>query len=89
MRWHATHSFVTIAVDSQSQSRIGSTTASWEHFAEWKTMSGGDAERGRPQLQLIYHGEYTYGDFVNFINRCKDELVTPDEWRFIVDKLGG
>ena len=32
----------------------------------------------RPRLDLVYHGEWAYADFVKFINRCKDELVSPD-----------
>ena len=34
-----------------------------------------------PKLTLIYHsGEWAYGDLVRFINRAKDELVTPDDF---------
>ena len=32
----------------------------------------------RPRLDLVYHDEWAYADFVKFINRCKDELVSPD-----------
>lgn len=34
----------------------------------------------RPDLELVYHGDWAYADFVKFINRAKDELVTPDEF---------
>ncbi len=34
----------------------------------------------RPNLDLVYHGEWAYNDFVKFINRAKDELVSPDEF---------
>ena len=35
----------------------------------------------RPSLTLVYHnGEWFYGDLVRFINRAKDELVTPDDF---------
>ena len=34
----------------------------------------------RPTLDLRYHGDYSYGPLVGFINRAKDELVTPDEF---------
>jgi hypothetical protein len=35
----------------------------------------------RPQLELIYHSTVWWlGSFVQFINRCKDELVTPDHF---------
>ncbi len=32
-----------------------------------------------PGLRLVYHGanDYTYANIVNFISRCKDELVRP------------
>ncbi len=36
-------------------------------------------------LDLRYHSEYAYADFVNFINRAKDELVTPDDFEAWVD----
>ena len=34
----------------------------------------------RPRLGLVYHGPWAYADFVKFINRCKDELVTPGDF---------
>ena len=35
----------------------------------------------RPSVTLVYHsGEWFYGDLVRFINRAKDELVTPDDF---------
>jgi ATP-dependent DNA helicase UvrD/PcrA len=34
----------------------------------------------RQQLGLVYHTPYAYGDFVRFINRAKDELVSPDDF---------
>ncbi|MEJ7695596.1 MAG: ATP-dependent helicase [Candidatus Limnocylindrales bacterium] len=35
----------------------------------------------RPDLGLVYHGTDWYlGDFVRLINRCKDELVTTDDF---------
>ena len=52
----------------------------------------------RPQLGLIYPGtEWWLGSFVQFINRCKDELVTPFEFEAFVaqerrvfeDRYGG
>jgi len=35
-----------------------------------------------PGLPLVYHrrANWQYGDFVKFINRAKDELVTPDDF---------
>ncbi len=34
----------------------------------------------RPVLDLRYYGDYAYGALVSFINRAKDELVTPDDF---------
>ena len=35
----------------------------------------------RPDLHLVYHGtEWWLGSFVQFINRCKDELVRPADF---------
>ena len=36
-------------------------------------------------LDLRYHSEYSHADFVKFINRAKDELVTPDDFEEWVD----
>ncbi len=39
----------------------------------------------RPSLSLIYHGtEWWLGSMVQFINRAKDELVTPDDFEAFV-----
>ncbi|MGZ8438703.1 MAG: UvrD-helicase domain-containing protein, partial [Candidatus Limnocylindrales bacterium] len=40
----------------------------------------------RPQLHLVYHGDWWLGGFVQFINRAKDELVTPDDFDAYVDE---
>ena len=43
----------------------------------------------RPSLTLVYHsGEWFYGDLVRFINRAKDELVTPDDFDIIFGARG-
>src|SRR5512147_2827104 len=34
----------------------------------------------RPQLTLIYHSDWWLSGIVQFINRAKDELVTPDDF---------
>ncbi len=39
----------------------------------------------RPNLDLVYHGDWAYNDFVKFINRAKDELVTPGRLRRLRD----
>ena len=40
----------------------------------------------RPDLELVYHGDWGYYDFVKFINRAKDELVTPDDFDAFVTR---
>jgi len=40
----------------------------------------------RPSLDLVYHGDWSYADFVKFINRAKDELVSPDDFDAFVDR---
>ncbi len=39
----------------------------------------------RDALDLRYHSDFSYADFVTFINRAKDELVTPDDFEAWVD----
>jgi DNA helicase II / ATP-dependent DNA helicase PcrA len=34
----------------------------------------------RGELPLLYHSEWNFGAIVSFINRAKDELVTPDHF---------
>jgi superfamily I DNA/RNA helicase len=40
----------------------------------------------RPHLELVYHTEYSFAEFVKFINRAKDELVTPDHFDAFVER---
>jgi DNA helicase-2/ATP-dependent DNA helicase PcrA len=40
----------------------------------------------RPSLDLVYHGPWAYAEFVKFINRAKDELVTPADFERFVEK---
>jgi ATP-dependent exoDNAse (exonuclease V) beta subunit len=40
----------------------------------------------RPHLDLVYHTEYSLAEFVKFINRAKDELVTPDHFDAFVER---
>ena len=40
----------------------------------------------RPQLPLVYHTDWWLGQFVQFINRAKDELVSPDDFDAYVDE---
>ncbi len=43
-----------ILLSNGTESKIGSLTASWEHFAEWKRVQRED-ERANPSLQTILH----------------------------------
>ena len=44
-----------IILSNSSESRVGSLTASWEHFTEWKRIDGED-EQGRVSLETILKG---------------------------------
>jgi DNA helicase-2/ATP-dependent DNA helicase PcrA len=39
----------------------------------------------RPSLELVYHNDWFRPQFVAFINRAKDELVTPADFEAFVD----
>ncbi len=44
-----------IVLSNGSQSRVGSVTAGWEHFAEWKKV-GSEDETGRVSLETMLRG---------------------------------
>jgi len=44
-----------IILSNGSQSRVGSITAGWEHFAEWKKI-GSEDEKGRVSLETMLRG---------------------------------
>ncbi len=44
-----------IVLSNGSESKIGSMTASWEHFAEWKKING-EGEEGRVSLETMIRG---------------------------------
>ncbi len=44
-----------IILSNGSESRVGSITAGWEHFAEWKKV-GGESEQGRVSLETMLRG---------------------------------
>jgi type I restriction enzyme R subunit len=44
-----------IILSNGSQSRVGSVTAGWEHFSEWKKVSSED-EKGRVSLETMLRG---------------------------------
>ena len=47
--------------------RVGTITTPPEHFAEWKTMSSDEAERARPQLELMIDGVFAPARFLDLI----------------------
>ena len=47
--------------------RVGTITTPAEHFAEWKTMSSDEAERARPQLELMIDGVFAPARFLDLI----------------------
>lgn len=47
-----------VGVTDLMRAVVGTVTTPAEHFAEWKTMSDADAERARPQLELMVHGVF-------------------------------
>ena len=44
-----------IIISNGSESRVGSITAEWEHFAEWKKV-GSEGEEGRVSLETMLRG---------------------------------
>jgi type I restriction enzyme R subunit len=44
-----------IVLSNGSESKMGSMTASWEHFAEWKKING-EGEEGRVSLETMIRG---------------------------------
>ena len=47
-----------IILSNGSESRVGSITAEWEHFAEWKKV-GSESEEGRVSLETMLRGVCT------------------------------
>jgi type I restriction enzyme R subunit len=47
-----------VGVSDLITARVGTITTPAEHFAEWKTMGGEDAARGRSQLELVIEGVF-------------------------------
>jgi type I restriction enzyme R subunit len=47
--------------------RVGTITTLREHWAEWKTMSSDEAERARPQLELMVDGVFAPVQFLDLI----------------------
>jgi type I restriction enzyme, R subunit len=56
-----------IGVTDLMRAVVGTVTTPAEHFAEWKTMSGVEAERQRPQLELMIEGVFTPARFLELI----------------------
>jgi type I restriction enzyme R subunit len=49
--WYNAH----IILSNGSQSKMGSITAGWEHFADWKKI-GSESEKGRVSLETLLRG---------------------------------
>jgi type I restriction enzyme, R subunit len=56
-----------IGVTDLMRAVVGTLTTPAEHFAEWKTMSAAEEERGRPQLELMIDGVFTPARFLELI----------------------
>ena len=56
-----------VGVTDLMQAVVGTITTPAEHFAEWKTMSEADSERGRPQLELMIDGVFSPARFLELI----------------------
>jgi type I restriction enzyme, R subunit len=54
-----------IGVTDLMHAVVGTLTTPAEHFAEWKTMT--EAERGRPQLELMIEGVFAPARFLELI----------------------
>jgi type I restriction enzyme R subunit len=59
-----------IILSNGSQSRVGSMTAGWEHFAEWKKV-GNENEAGRVSLETMLRGVCDPARFLDLVeNFC-------------------
>ena len=59
-----------IILSNGSQSRVGSVTAGWEHFAEWKKV-GSEDEAGRVSLETMLRGVCDPARFLDLVeNFC-------------------
>jgi type I restriction enzyme R subunit len=56
-----------VGVSDLITARVGTITTPAEHFAEWKTMGGEEATRGRSQLELMIEGVFTLIRFLQLI----------------------
>jgi type I restriction enzyme R subunit len=56
-----------VGVTDLMRAVVGTITTPAEHFAEWKTMSDVDAERARPQLELMIDGVFTPARFLELV----------------------
>jgi type I restriction enzyme R subunit len=55
-----------IILSNGSQSRIGSVTAEWEHFAEWKRINS-EGEQGIVSLETMIRGTCDRGRFLDLV----------------------
>ncbi len=56
-----------VGVSDLITARVGTITTPAEHFAEWKTMSSDEGQRGRPQLDLMIDGVFETSRFLDLI----------------------
>jgi type I restriction enzyme R subunit len=65
-----------IILSNGSQSRVGSVTAGWEHFAEWKKI-GSEDEAGRVSLETMLRGVCDPSRFLDLVeNFCLFQEVS-------------
>ena len=55
-----------IILSNGSQSKVGSITAGWEHFADWKKI-GSESEKGRVSLDAILRGTCDPGRLLDLV----------------------
>jgi len=55
-----------VILSNGSESRVGSMTAGWEHFAEWKRISDED-EPARVSLETMLHGTCEHTRFLDLL----------------------
>ena len=62
-----------IILSNGSQSRIGSLTAEWEHFADWK-KSNNEGEEGLVTLETIIRGTCDKSRFLDLVEKLREKI---------------
>ena len=65
-----------IILSNGSQSRVGSMTAGWEHFAEWKKV-GSEKEEGRVSLEVMLRGTCEPSRFLDLVENFTLFMEVP------------